>query len=205
MKRVLTIALGVAVFSGCNNSEKSQKDSDGSKIGTKDTTVTADNGPVAELSHTFSNVDPKLATSLQIIVADYLQTKNSLIDNSGHDAATGGKAMAEAISKLDKSLFTPEQKKIYEGIEGDLKENAEHIGKSGGDIAHQREHFSMMSEDVYDLVKAFGGGQILYHDRCPMANDQKGAMWLSETREVKNPYFGGKMNECVTVQEVIKK
>jgi hypothetical protein len=44
----------------------------------------------------------------------------------------------------------------------------------------------------------------LYHDHCPMANDNKGAMWLSEVREVKNPYFGGKMNECVKVQEVIK-
>jgi hypothetical protein len=62
----------------------------------------------------------------------------------------------------------------------------------------------MMSEDVYDVAKAFGGGQALYHDHCPMANDNKGAMWLSEMKEVKNPYFGGKMNECVTVPEVIK-
>ena len=62
----------------------------------------------------------------------------------------------------------------------------------------------MMSEDVYDLVAAFGAGQILYHDHCPMANDSKGAMWLSETMEVRNPYFGGKMNECVRVEEVIK-
>ena len=62
----------------------------------------------------------------------------------------------------------------------------------------------MMSEDVYDLVKAFGGGQTLYHDHCPMADNNKGGMWLSETKEVKNPYFAGKMNECVKVKEVIK-
>ena len=113
--------------------------------------------------------------------------------------------MAEAMTKVDKSFLTADQKKVYDDIEQDLKEHAEHIGKSSGDIKHQREHFVMMSDDVYDLVKAFGGGQPLYHDHCPMANDNKGAMWLSETKEVKNPYFGGKMNECVKVQEVIKK
>jgi len=133
-----------------------------------------------------------------------LHIKNALVGNSGGEAASGGKAMAEAISKIDKSLFTAEQKKIYDGIEDDLKEHAEHIGKNAGNIKHQREHFAMMSEDVYDLAKAFGGGQVLYHDHCPMANDNKGAMWLSETKEIKNPYFGGKMNECVTVPEVIK-
>jgi hypothetical protein len=112
--------------------------------------------------------------------------------------------MAEAMAKIDKSLFTAEQKKTYDGVEDDLKEHAEHIGENARNIKHQREHFAMMSEDVYDLVKAFGGGQALYHDHCPMASDNKGAMWLSETKEIKNPYFGGKMNECVTVPEVIK-
>lgn len=38
----------------------------------------------------------------------------------------------------------------------------------------------MMSQYVYALAKAFGGGRTLYHDHCPMYND-KGAMWLSET------------------------
>jgi len=62
----------------------------------------------------------------------------------------------------------------------------------------------MMSEEIYDLVKAFGSSKILYHAHCPMANDDKGAMWLSETKKIKNPYFGGKMNECVKVTEEIK-
>ena len=127
-----------------------------------------------------------------------------MVNNSGGDAAHGGKALADAISKVDKSLFSVDQKKVYDDIEDDLKENAEHIGESGADIHHQREHFSAMIEDVYELVKAFGAGRTLYHDHCPMANDDRGAMWLSEMREVKNLYFGGKMKGCVKVQEVIK-
>ena len=40
----------------------------------------------------------------------------------------------------------------------------------------------------------------LYHDHCPMAQDNKGAMWLSETKEIRNPYFGDKMMTCGSVE-----
>jgi hypothetical protein len=207
MKRILIIltTISTVVFTACNDNNKSSNKEDTSKMNA-DTSkmVKADTVPTAEVPPSFNNVDPKIATSLKTVVDHYLHIKNALVDNSGREAASGGKAMAEAISKIDKSLFTAEQKKIYDGIQDDLKEHAEHIGENAGNIKHQREHFAMMSEDVYDLVKAFGGGQALYHDHCPMANDNKGAMWLSETKEIKNPYFGGKMNECVTVPEVIK-
>src|ERR1051326_6250109 len=162
MKRILIVlmAIGAIALTACNSGDKSSKENDMSKMNadtTKKTTI--DNTRMAEVTHAFSNVDPKLAASLKSVVDHYLHKKNALVNNNGGDAASGGKEMAEAIVKVDKSLFTADQKKVYDGIEGDLKENAEHIGKSGGDIDHQREHFSMMSEDMYDLVKAFGGGQ----------------------------------------------
>jgi uncharacterized protein DUF3347 len=200
---ILTVAASVT-FAACNGDQAS-KGNDAVKLGTDTTRITqADTTSLGEVPPTFSNVEPTLAASLKAVVDHYLDVKNALVNNNGDEAARGGKAMAEAIEKVDKSLLTVEQKKVYDDIEDDLKEHAEHIAKNSGDIKHQREHFVMMSEDVYDLAKAFGGGQKLYHDHCPMANDNKGAMWLSETREVKNPYFGGKMNECVKVQEVIK-
>ena len=62
----------------------------------------------------------------------------------------------------------------------------------------------MLSEVVYDLVKNFGGGRPLYHDHCPMARDKQGAMWISEMKEIKNPYFGAEMPACGTVEEVIE-
>jgi len=206
MKKILFCISILTLFFviSCNNSDKSSKENDMPAMSMDTSKKVNDTTAMTEVMHSFSVVDAKLASSLKTIVDHYLHIKNALVNNDGNEAANSGKAMEEAITKVDKSLFAAEQKKVYDEIAEDLKEHAEHIGANGDKIEHQREHFSMMSEDVYDLVKAFGGGQILYHDHCPMANDSKGGMWLSEMKEVKNPYFGGKMNDCVKVMEVIK-
>jgi hypothetical protein len=209
MKKFLfaSIATILVIFTACNSDNNKPQEKPGKNNPGSDTTRPfnkMDDKDIKTVAITYTNVDAKARASLKEIVDRYLHLKNALIGNDPGEAATASKEMGQALPKVDKSLFTPEQKKVYDGIEDDLKEHAEHIGKNAGDIEHQREHFSMMSEDVYDMVKAFGGGQTLYHDHCPMANDSKGAMWLSEMKEVKNPYFSGKMNECVKVMEMIK-
>lgn len=108
------------------------------------------------------------------------------------------------MNKVDQSVMTDEQKKKYTDIADDLKENAQHINENAGNIAHQREHFEMLSKDMEDLVKIFGGGQPLYKDFCSMANDGKGASWLSETKEIKNPYMGKEMPTCGELKEELK-
>jgi hypothetical protein len=206
----LIILIGAAsvVLMACNSNKSPNQEAKPVAGEIKDTAMQAApavNENVPSVSPTFTPLNASLSGAIKNVVDDYLQIKNALVNNSGNDAASGGKEMYKAMDKIDKSIFTAEQKKIYDGIEDDLKEHAEHIGKNSRDIAHQREHFSMMSEDVYDLVKAFGGGRPLYHDHCPMYNkDNGGAMWLSETKEVKNPYLGSEMPQCGTVEEVIK-
>jgi hypothetical protein len=85
-----------------------------------------------------------------------------------------------------------------------MKENAEHIGANAGNIKHQREHFDMLSKDLYDLVKMSAAGEKIYVDYCPMYNNNKGATWLSETKEIKNPYLGKEMDTCGSVKEELK-
>jgi hypothetical protein len=157
-----------------------------------------------DTTKTSAAVDAKVAASIKGIVEHYLQLKNSLASDKTKDAAAAGKEIVKVMETLDKSLLTADQKKLYEDVEDDAREHAEHIGANGGNIEHQREHFDMLSKDVYDLVKAFGGGQVLYKDFCPMYNDKKGAIWLSETKAIKNPYYGKKMLTCGSIQEELK-
>jgi Protein of unknown function (DUF3347) len=201
------VAISAITITACNNSgnknEPQKHDMDNMKDSVQHA-MAADDKAVKMVAITYTHVDAKAAASIKEIVSHYLHIKNALANDNGSEAASGGKAMEEAIRKMDKSLLTAEQKKVYDDIEDDLKEHAEHIGKNGDKIEHQRSHFSMMSEDMYDLAKAFGGGMALYHDHCPMYNENKGAMWLSEVKEIRNPYLGAKMPTCGTVEELIK-
>lgn len=148
--------------------------------------------------------ETKATIAVKEIVSNYLQLKNALTNDNTDDAAKAGIALEAAFKSFDKTALTAEQKKTYEDIESDAREHAEHIGANAGKIAHQREHFDLLSKDMYDLVKALGAGQTLYKDFCPMYNDNKGAFWLSETKEIKNPYFGKSMQTCGSVKEELK-
>jgi hypothetical protein len=153
---------------------------------------------------TSSGTDAKTTISIKEIVSAYLQMKNAFTEDNSSGAATAGKKLEAAFKNFDKSALTSAQKKIYEEVEADAREHAEHIGKNGGNIAHQREHFELLSKDIYDLVKAFGGGQVLYKDFDPMYNKGKGAFWISEIKEIKNPYMGKAMLNSGSVKEEIK-
>jgi hypothetical protein len=191
----LTIAATTLAFCNSNKSTESQDRSKDSQtiLLTVNTSETI-SSPVVTLN----------TVSLKEIVSAYLQMKNALCEDKSTDAATAGKKLKAALNNIDKSTLTAAQKKTYEDIEADASEHAEHIGTNGGNIAHQREHFEMLSKDIYDLVKTFGGGQVLYKDFDPMFNNGKGAFWISETKEIKNPYMGKAMLTSGSVLEEIK-
>ena len=207
MKKIFFSILGISAifFVACSSGgdKNNQEGQDNNKDTAQHSTL-SDYKDVKVVPVTYTNVDGKAAVSINNIVDHYLQIKNALANDNGTEAAAGAKAMNDVVRKLDKSLLTSEQKKIYDAIEADLKEHADHIGKNGNNIKHQRSYFSMMSQDIYDLAKAFGGGRALYHDHCPMYDENKGAMWLSESIEIKNPYYGAEMLTCGRVEEIIK-
>ena len=160
---------------------------------------------IAATTLTASSVtDTKSSASIKEIVSAYLQMKNAFTEDNSAGAATAGKKLEAAFKNFDKSALTAAQKKTYEDVEADAREHAEHIGANGGNIAHQREHFELLSKDIYDLVKTFGAGQVLYKDSDPMANNGKGAFWISETKEIKNPYMGKAMLTSGSIKEEIK-
>jgi Protein of unknown function (DUF3347) len=153
---------------------------------------------------TSSMAEAKTSVSIKEILNAYLQMKNALAEDNSIDAANVGKKLEAAFKNFDKSALTATQKKTYEDVEADAREHAEHIGANGGNIAHQREHFELLSKDIYDFIKTFGGGQVLYRDFDPMVNKGKGAYWISETKEIKNPYMGKAMLTSGSIKEELK-
>ena len=186
---ILALALVTATITSCSSN------------GSKQTSTGNDTIPATAQS---TNTTGKSALATEV-VSNYLQLKNALVNDNSKDAATAGKAISENILSINEADLTAEQRKVYEDVKDDIKEHGEHIGNNAGKIEHQREHFEMISKDVYDLVKVVGSEQTLFKDHCPMYNDGKGADWLSEVKDIKNPYLGKKMPTCGTVKEEIKK
>ena len=191
---VITAITATACNSGSNNASDKNKKADEAQVSDSS----------AKEAATSAKADSKVDGSMREMVSQYLQIKNALANDNGKDAAAAGNAFVESMGKMEKTSLTPEKEKIWDGLSDDAKEMAEHIGKNADKLEHQREHFDMLSKDMYDMVKAFGAGQPLYNDYCPMYNNKKGATWLSETKEIKNPYLGKKMPTCGTVKEEMK-
>ncbi len=183
-----------------------KKDDKCSKCGMKLTVpVKQSETPNEQTPATTETNEPTTTTksnfSISEITSIYIKLKNALTKDDSKGAANAGKAIVIAMAKLDASSLTPAQKKAYNDVADDAKEHAEHIGSNGGNIEHQREHFAMLSKDMNDLIKAFGTSEKLYQDYCPMYNDGKGAIWISETKEIKNPYYGSKMIGCGSMKK----
>lgn len=139
--------------------------------------------------------------SIAPIVKDYLVLKNALVADNDRAAANAGKQLFANLNKVDMKTIPANKHKEFMDIFENAKENAEHIGDNAGKIDHQREHLASLSKDVYDLIALFGTTQKLYQDYCPMYNDGKGAVWISEAKAIKNPYYGNQKLTCGSVKK----
>ena len=186
MKNIILSAIAVAITMVSCNQKNKQEETVNSET-SKPETATVKVNPTS--------------FSIKEIVTDYLSLKNALTKDDSNATADAGKALVETLGKIDMKKLSGEQMKTYMDIADDVKEHAEHIGDNAGNIVHQREHFVLMSKDINDLIKTFGTEQKLYQDFCPMADEGKGAIWISELKDIKNPYFGSEMLTCGSVRK----
>lgn len=130
------------------------------------------------------------------IVADYLKVKNALTKDDSGNAAVLAKSMK---ANLDKSKSSSTDKKAaaeYAKLVKEIRENASYVGVAAGGLKEQREYFAKLSKNMFDFIKAYGTTQVLYQDYCPMYENGKSGYWISETKDVVNPYFGSEMLHC---------
>jgi hypothetical protein len=202
MKNIILSAVAMAfVMVSCNQKNK-QTETANTPMMENDSTMNMENSSMPMDKNTEKSASAKSSNaSINEVVANYLKLKNALVNDNSKEAANSGNALVATIGKVDMNSISKEQMKDYMDIADDAKEHAEHIGSNGGDIAHQREHFVMLSKDMNDLIQLFGTNQKLYLDFCPMADDNKGAVWISETKEITNPYFGKDMATCGSVKK----
>lgn len=185
-----SLALAALIISSC--SQTPDKNSDKSA---------ADNAAVQETGTSGNSNTVPEKFSIDPVIKDYLILKNALTADDDKAAADAGKQLFSTLNGADIKAIPGDKLKDYTEIVDNAKENAEHIGANAGKIDHQREHLASLSKDMADLIELLGTTQKLYQDHCPMYNDGKGAVWISETKEIRNPYYGNKMMTCGSVKK----
>jgi Cu(I)/Ag(I) efflux system membrane fusion protein len=144
---------------------------------------------------------------LGFVVNEYLKMKDAFVKSDEKKAVETAKLMLDALSRVDMTLLKGVLHNKWMQLQKPIKDNLNGIIQMDG-LEMKRRHFSIVSEKISGAIKIFGvmtkEVAELYYEFCPMAFDNKGAFWVSETREIFNPYFGDSMLKCGEVKEVFK-
>lgn len=153
--------------------------------------------------HTAAATGQQDQNQLKAVFDNYFDVKDALVKTDGKLASDKAKGLVKAINAVKMNELKMEEHTAWMKVLNELKEDAEHISETA-DAKHQRDHFITLSKSIYELLKVSKYEVPVYYQFCPMANDGKGANWLSKENAVKNPYYGSQMLTCGKTVETIK-
>ncbi len=134
----------------------------------------------------------------------YITLKNALVNDEFAKAIEAGKNFETDLGKVNMSIFKGESHDVWMKHSSAAKRTIYALNNSK-DIKSLRKHFVSLSEQMVMLAKTFEPTQkTLYIQHCPMADEDKGADWISNNKEIENPYFGAAMLKCGEVKQEIK-
>ncbi|MCP9755944.1 DUF3347 domain-containing protein [Lacihabitans sp. CCS-44] len=169
----------------------------------KESEMTASVSKTDKHDHAAMPIQNQEILQLKAVFDNYFALKDALVKTDGGLASTKAKSLLAAITAVKMEKLQADEHTVWMKVVKDLGVDAEHIVDTK-DPAHQREHFIPLSKNIYQLIKVSKQESPVYYQFCPMANDGKGANWLSKENSVKNPYYGSMMLTCGSVVEVIK-
>ncbi|MEN9609605.1 MAG: hypothetical protein RLZZ628_419 [Bacteroidota bacterium] len=139
------------------------------------------------------------------IFESYYRLKDALVADDSKLAAKEAKQLKDYFPELKTKTWTDIQRNLVESLYKKMEANAEYIANNSNKIEKQRSHLESLSKNLFEIAKALKiNAKPVYWQYCPMANDNKGAYWLSKDNKVKNPYFGKSMLTCGSVKETLK-
>lgn len=146
-------------------------------------------------------IDADVQKQIGASLTGYYALKDALVDSDAEKASLKADELSKTFDAVDATKMTDAQKTMWGKLEKLLRQDAVHINRNK-DIAHQREHFAKLSNNMYALIFNFkANNSEAYLHYCPM----KKASWLSDSKDVRNPYYGKKMLDCGSVKATLKK
>lgn len=148
-------------------------------------------------------VDEQFLKQLHYVLEDYMKLKDNLVKANANNASESAKKIQNSLLKIPTELLrNKEAHQVWEKSSKNLSIHLNLISLEN-DIEKKRLAFINLSKEMINITKVFDVQDTIYVVHCPMADDNKGADWISFENEVINPYFGDKMLRCGKVKQII--
>jgi Cu(I)/Ag(I) efflux system membrane fusion protein len=151
--------------------------------------------PLSKMKMKFSESFQK---DFKKVLQSYLQMKDAFVNSDAEKVSAFAKATSKSLKDIPMgSLGQMEESHIEKSIEmlNAIAQNE--------DLENQRDHFVVLNENMVVIAMNVEVATPIYVQKCPMANNNKGAVWLSTEKDIKNPYYGDAMLTCGSVIEEI--
>ena len=148
-------------------------------------------------------LSPEKRRALAPVVASYLAVQVALADDDLARAKEAAGMLADAAQRI--KLEQPHAAHaVWSGIAGELRGHARHVAMADN-LADARQGFEPLSEAVIQLLTRFGNplDDPLRLAFCPMAFGNRGALWVQQSVEITNAYFGASMLTCGEVRQEV--
>ena len=162
-----------------------------------------DNFTSSEIPDYVDQTDEKFKVQLNELLSTYYNLKDAFVNDKADLANSEAKNLLKSLEKVEMKLLKGDAHMYWMTQKNNIQLSGEKIANSN-DINEQRNQFISISNAMINSVKAFGVKNVSYEQYCPMADDNNGAYWLSESNKVLNPYFGSSMLNCGEIKNEIK-
>ena len=127
----------------------------------------------------------------------YLRLQAALASDDSAEMALAVRQFSSAFRAIDASKLDDRGQEVWNLPHSQIAA-AVQVMLSTDQIEDVRVQFEPLSDNLTTLVETLGMGDVgaVYQLHCSMAFDNRGASWLQDNPEVRNPYFGSKMLRC---------
>lgn len=147
-------------------------------------------------------LNPEERTALMPVFMNYLELKDALVEDDLQEAKNASEKLQASLEGLEIAALSAQVEAALKLRLPELEAATAKIVKAG-DIESIRNVFDELSATMIDLATTANPIEGLYIQHCPMSNSNKGADWLSLSKEIKNPYYGAAMLTCGEVKKTL--
>ena len=134
-------------------------------------------------------------------LGNYFKIKNFLVNDDSKNSYKALFEFEESIKSIETIKFSDTDQIKIQSIINNILNNLSKMKSES--IKIQRLYFEKLSQNILNLINIIDPKIKLFHQYCPMFNQNKGGMWLSSTKEIFNPLFGSSMLKCGYVKSEI--